>query len=303
MSARETTNAAPNETKTMEFADPIHYPTLAKYGFPTDSQEEINALMRDLWKLQESEDNNVKPFSFIHSNNRLGMLLPIPRASSQLLFKCALKKNNFISHMLDFIVKGSECTKNDVAEWLLSYLADEFEEEFMSMAILNGVVVSPKIMNAETVAAMCQEANINVSCLRSILRYFHHVFGCRLAVPEKQVRLLGDNTIQPECGHYINEERKWIDFWFKPVAKLLKHEVNSVLSHYDFIHLKHVDLVIGGDHGKGRFHMVKQLLLCYEDESNPTKDFVIQHGQIESTKDSLEVLKKPIGFPIAESMA
>jgi len=71
--------------------------------------------------------------------------------------------------MLDFIVKGSECTKNDAAEWLLSYLADKFEEEFMSMAILNGVVVSPKIMNAETVAAMCQEANINVSCLRTIV--------------------------------------------------------------------------------------------------------------------------------------
>ena len=52
MSARETTNAAPNETKTTVFADPIHYPTLAKYGFPTDSQEEINALMRDLQKLQ-----------------------------------------------------------------------------------------------------------------------------------------------------------------------------------------------------------------------------------------------------------
>jgi len=53
MSIRETTNAAPNETKTMVFADPIHYPTLAKCGFLTDSQEEINALMQDLQKLQE----------------------------------------------------------------------------------------------------------------------------------------------------------------------------------------------------------------------------------------------------------
>ena len=103
--------------------------------------------------------------------------------------------------------------------------------------------------------------------------------------------------------NYVNEKRKWIDFWFKPVDELLKHEVNSVLSHYDFIHLKHVDVVIGGDHGKGHFCMVIKLLLHYKDESKPTKDFVFQNGQIESTKDSLEVLKKSIGFPIAESMA
>ena len=64
-----------------------------------------------------------------------------------------------------------------------------------------------------------------------------------------------------------------------------------------------MDVVIGGDHGKGRFCMVKKLLLHYKDESKPTKDFVFQNGQIKSTKDSLEVLKKSIGFPIAESMA
>ena len=74
------------------------------------------------------------------------------------------------------------------------YVADECKEKFTSMVILTGVIVSPKNMNTESVAAMCEEANINVSCLRKILRYFHHVFGCRLVVPEKQVRLLGNNT-------------------------------------------------------------------------------------------------------------
>ena len=50
-----------------------------------------------------------------------------------------------------------------------------------------------------------------------------------------------------------------------------------------------VDMIVGGDHGKGRFCLVLMLIICLDGGAPINKRFVL--GEIDCKKDSVDILK------------
>jgi hypothetical protein len=55
-----------------------------------------------------------------------------------------------------------------------------------------------------------------------------------------------------------------------------------------------VDIVVGGDHGQGKFRAVIKIILRYVDVEVKTKMIVIKAGHIEAKKDACEILKNTV---------
>ena len=296
-------------------ADAAVYPWLAKFGVMIDNEMGINGLLQDLLRLDKAKRNREggegdkgvgvgtkSCFAFWHVNNKPGLLLSIPRASSQIYFNRHLKNGNFLLDMLDFIVSGSESTPGNAAEWIMSFLGNEFEDEFVSVATEKGIAITPKVMDAQYAAAMWTNANASTATQRSILRDLSGFFGHRFVVPEHAIRKLNENSFPPKCGHFLDDENKKIDYWYKPVDELLEHQAKFILSDADIVGIKHVDLAIGGDHGKGRFCMILKVLIRYHEVDKESKTFLYQVGEIDCVKDNLDILKKSIATPLGDSM-
>jgi hypothetical protein len=102
--------------------------------------------------------------------------------------------------------------------------------------------------------------------------------------------------------------KKMIHFWTKPIAKLLEVSV-STYAHKNQIaadkaalgRLKSMDVVLGGDHGQGKFRSVIKIVLR-DEAGKQVHSMVMKVGHIDCTKDTYDVLKLSIAGPLNESM-
>ena len=142
------------------------------------------------------------------------------------------------------------------SSWLIYYLGNKNEDEFVSTAVKLGYpMLTKKIDNI--LVAILQESNDSKKSQRIILRYLSFFFGSRLVVSEYCTDELGQNHLPPPYVIFISD-RKNIYFWIKPISKFLttlleglyyqeyfnKSESNSIST---------IDIVVGGDHSKGTF--------------------------------------------------
>jgi hypothetical protein len=83
-------------------------------------------------------------------------------------------------------------------------------------------------LDAESAAAMWQEANCPIRTQRIILRYLFHFFGRRITFPEQKIIDLEQGAVHPITDSALIGGKE-IFFWYKEIDKViisrLKREV------------------------------------------------------------------------------
>jgi hypothetical protein len=91
-----------------------------------------------------------------------------------------------------------------------------------------------------------------------------------------------------------------VKYWFKKPNGLLQHQIVHIITGGDLKELQHVDLTVGGDHGKGRFCMILKMILRYSNKESFSRLFQI--ASIEHSKDDIEILQNTVLKPIGEEL-
>jgi hypothetical protein len=101
---------------------------------------------------------------------------------------------------------------------------------------------------------------------------------------------------------------KTIHFWTKPIAKLLEVSVSTYVKENGIATdqaalgiLKSIDVVLGGDHGQGKFRSVIKIILG-DDAGKQVDSMVMKVGHIDCTKDTYDILKSSVAGPLNESI-
>jgi hypothetical protein len=140
-------------------------------------------------------------------------------------------------------------------------------------------------------------------------RYFAAEFGGRLVVPEAQVDAFGQDHVPPVPGSFEDAATgKTIHFWTKPIARLLEVSVSTYAQEKKITsdeaalcRLQSMDVILGGDHGQGKFRSVIKIILR-DGEGKQVDSMVMKVGHIDCTKDTYDVLKSSVAGPLNESM-
>ena len=128
-------------------------------------------------------------------------------------------------------------------------------------------------------------------------------------VPEAQVDAFGQDHVPPVPGSFEDAATgKTIHFWTKPIARLLEVSVSTyaqekkiTTDEAGFGRLQSMDVVLGGDHGQGKFRSVIKIILR-DGTGRQVDSMVMKVGHIDCTKDTYEVLKSSVAGPSNESM-
>ena len=101
-------------------------------------------------------------------------------------------------------------------------------------------------------------------------------------------------------------DRKKIHFWTKPISKILptsleilyykEYSINS-----DNSSISTIVIVVGGDHGQGKFRSVSKFILR-DISFNKLNSYVITNAHIDCDKDTYDVLNDSIVKPLHEEM-
>ena len=116
--------------------------------------------------------------------------------------------------------------KETCSSWLMHYLDNKNEDEFVIIAVKLGYPMLTKKMDNITAAAMWQESNIFLTSQRIVLRYLSNFFGSRLVVPEYCIDKLVQNYVISQCDFFISDHKK-THFWTKPMSKILRKSILS----------------------------------------------------------------------------
>ena len=141
---------------------------------------------------------------------------------------------------------------------------------------------------------MWQDAEVDFRQSRSIGKHCNDYFQRQLFAKESDIRCLSDGHMEPEVKAYKIEAKESIDYWYKLVDKLLDHDINDVLDKTTAQKMTSVDMIVGGDHEKGRFRLVLKLIIRLDGDPPIKKRFVL--GEINCKKDSVDNLKNTFMF-------
>jgi hypothetical protein len=72
---------------------------------------------------------------------------------------------------------------------------------------------------------------------------------------------------------------------------LFQHNVPTMFSPEDLPEIKDVELLIGGDHGKGAFPFLMVAVIGYNDTARSSKILEFQIGKIDSTDDLMDYFR------------
>jgi len=98
---------------------------------------------------------------------------------------------------MDDLLLAVSDDKSLAAEWMMNYLGKRYEDKFTEVAVQLGLLLPPKIMDAESASAMWEEANCTYKSQHIILQHLKCFFGRRITVPEKYIRELEDGALNP----------------------------------------------------------------------------------------------------------
>ncbi len=236
-------------------------------------------------------------------------LVKVTRSKNKGCFVTNVRRHQSWLHCLPTLVVAENVDPSVGASWILQHLALNFEDEFVHVCKKMGCPVFSKKMDAATACAMWQEANVSKKSQRTILRYLAAEYGCRLVVPESQVDAFGQAHVAPVTGSFEDPvTKKTIHYWTKPIAELLEVSVSTYIQENKMAteegalrSLKSMDVVLGGDHGQGKFRSVIKIILRDGNDKQVTS-MVMKVGHIDCTKDTYEVLKSSVAGPLNESL-
>ena len=116
-------------------------------------------------------------------------------------------------------------------------------------------------MDIISTEAMLQEANINNTNARILFRHLKQFFGGRSYFESEQKRrnYFGDNDFPPTIDKKVLADKTVIPFWYKRPDLLLQSQLKNMIDSEKLKYLSCVDIVIGGDHGGGKFRMTMKV--------------------------------------------
>ena len=214
-----------------------------------------------------------------------------------------LKRNDWVTEICDVMSDFND--KETCSSWLMHYLGNKYEDEFVMTAVKLGYPMLTKKMDHVTAAAMWQESNISLTSQRIILRYLSNFFGSRLVVPEYCIDKLGQNYVIPKCDFFISDHKK-IHFWTKPISKIMIKSLESLYCQdcsnvSQSKSISTIDMVFGGDHGQGKMRCVTKFI-PRDSGGNKVISYVIKNAHIDVDHDTYDVLNNSIVKPINEDM-
>ena len=272
-------------------------PLLARLHLPLTPYF-ISALLNEIIKISEiyPQANLLTMKRFDGSTTTL---VPIPNSKNVDSFTRNVLRKKWVDKIPESIFPND---KSVAVEWLLYELGKKYEDEFVVTSKKLGYPLVTKQMNEIAAAAMWQESNVSTRSQRIILRHMKNEFGTRLVVPEYKISKLGQNFVEPNCASFIMQ-RKQIHYWTKSIPDILvtclkrKLDLLAIDSSESIDSFESVDLVIGGDHGQGKFRSVMKVILRNRYGKN-VNHFCIKVNHIDCEKDTYEVLKKSIAAPL-----
>jgi hypothetical protein len=278
------------------------FPSLHQYGIPM-VKSCLQSVLRDIYSISQVDAaSNLLTFQLF--NESTCSLLNIPSSADYNRFKRNAKRTKWIEQLLRLNAVDEERSEEGVA-WILRFLGENYSEQFTAVAVQLGLLLAPKVMDAESACAMWEEANCPVRAQRIILRHLKHFFGRRITVPEQKIRDLEEGTLLPTCDSVVIDNIK-IHFWYRDIDETVSHRLKTEVKCRGLPFLSQfnqLDLVFGGDHGARRFRAVIRLILRNKDDGAIAPHSIVLHvGNIECKKDTRNVLEATIGVPLNESL-
>jgi hypothetical protein len=278
--------------------DPTKFPLLHSLGVCTTSH--MDRLLQEIVQLYGG-----KSISYTRGNNRKGTLVVVPSNRTLERYEEDFSKpGSALETMIGSLANSTASTPEDAASCLLSVLFSKYEESFVSVSMEKGLVEGStmhKKMDIVATEAMLQEANINNSNARILFRHLRQFFGKSYFESEQKRRsFFGDNDFPPTVDKTVLEDKTVVPFWYKRPDLLLQSQLSKMIDTSKLGNVRQVDLIVGGDHGGGKFRMTLKVNFRMEDKS--TVSVLIQLASVSFSKDDTEILKATVLEPIGRGL-
>jgi hypothetical protein len=274
------------------------YPSICKFGVPLVNTA-IKALLKDIVSLNEKTPDNLLTFEMFNGKP-CNLINPVSSSSYR-----SFKQNVARTSWMDGLLSAVNDDKGVAAEWIMTYLGKRYDEKFTEVAVHLGLLLPPKIMDAESACAMWEEANCTYKSQRVILRHLKCFFGRRITVPENFIRELEDGCLYPISSETVIDGKN-VFFWHKKIDEVVVHRIQLELEHRGSECLSQfdvLDVILGGDHGARRFRAaVKLIFRCKDQPEVKPISVILQVGHIDTAKDTYEILQQTIAPPLNEGM-
>ena len=145
-------------------------------------------------------------------------------------------------------------------------------------------------MSANLWTAMCEDANLQTGQQRIINSYLSYHFGKRVCVSESEIAEVGSNYFPYVTANQVIVGQKKKILYFHWSAYDLFQCYGRTIFEDSRTEIDKLELLLGGDHGKGAFTFMFVIVVRYKDSTRAPMIVELQLGQIDSTKDSMELL-------------
>jgi hypothetical protein len=165
-------------------------------------------------------------------------------------------------------------------------------------------VISKKIddkMDVISTEAMIQEANITTNSARIICQYLWQHFGKSLFASESERRTyFAGSDFPPTVSSIVLPDKTIIPLWYKRPDAYLQNSFKQMINDSLLKDVTGVDVVIGGDHGGGKFHMTMKV--NFHLPGKQTVSYLTQIESLSYSKDKTEILRETVLDTIGECL-
>jgi hypothetical protein len=270
-----------------EMADASEYPILASFGIPINNPQATRGLVSEIARLQKSQ--NILPPGIsvgdaVCGNSKVYVQLPSTLSISS--------RRRFASSVSGMILQAPEESRRALMTTLLQRCDRQDPDTFLDVAIEQGYCTqkTPR-MSAHYWVAMVEDANLRTGQERIINAYLTEHFGKRMCVSEKEVGKVGSKYVPYTTTRRTFDDRK-ILFSHRSATDLFRQYATTIFGDdRGEASIDKLEILLGGDHGKGAFTFMFVLVIRYVDETKDPTILEFQIGQIDSTEDSMELLR------------
>jgi hypothetical protein len=184
---------------------------------------------------------------------------------------------------------------------LLRRLDKDYSDSYLEVLQERGyssTQLTPK-MSANLWTAMCEDANLQTGQQRVINSYLLYHFGKRVSVSEQEIRDVGSKYVPYVTANWVIEgHKKKILYSHRSAYDLFQHYARTIFEDSQK-EIDKLELLLGGDHGKGAFTFLFVIVVRYKDVTRAPMIVELQLGQIDSTEDSMELLWPLLDYMMA----
>ena len=150
-------------------------PCLTQFGIPLQPAI-LSVCVREIISLSNSFPS-ANILQYTNWKGEQKNVIPVSVCKNEKSFLRCNRRSKFIDTIPHSITRGTSANECDAAEWIMKRLATLHEDQFINVMNKMGYGIMNRKMDPDTAQAMWDEANVNTSQQRSILRYLKSTFG------------------------------------------------------------------------------------------------------------------------------